>query len=108
VCTGLAGQMEHENGSSEYLKENSSLEGAGSAWEGSMIKEGSPWLRVLGVKGFVLDLCIKLLKGLQWTVSQDYCRLGTLLELLPEVILICTFSIPFCLVENIVFRSLRF
>jgi len=75
---GLTGQMEHENGGSEYLKENSCLEGAGS-WEGSMMnREGSPWLRALGVRGFVLDLCIELLKGLQWTVSQDYCRLGTL------------------------------
>jgi len=70
VGTGLTGQMEHENGGSEYLKKNSSLEGAGSAWEGSMMnREGSPWLRALGVRGFVLDLCIELLKGLQWTAS---------------------------------------
>ena len=40
--------------------------GAGSAWESSMInREGSPWLRALGVRGLVLGLCIELLKGLR-------------------------------------------
>jgi len=73
---GPTGQMEHESGGSEYLKENSCPEGVGSAWKSSMInQEGTPWLRALGIWGFAIGLFIELLKGLQWVVSQDYCRL---------------------------------